>query len=446
MKVDSVMKIKILLLALYLFTAILFSQNSTSARTFLNKKLTDAQWTSDLDSLVFFMQKTHPNLYSKTSRDEFDKQSTQIKASIPNLSDNEIITRFCHLVSMVKDGHTSFIGNRMAEKYFPIRIEQLSDGYFITAVSKKYADLFGAQVTRIGKYSSGDAFEKIGSVSSYDNQYSKIYNVTRQLTMSSLLTGLGIIDSPGILSVEILDKTNRLKIITIEATPYPFQNDPYSFWFWKYNAVPAADFINLRSQLADNLPLRLKNFEKPYWFEYIKEYRTVYFCFNSCENDTAEPFIDFINKLWQAVTIEKPEKLIIDLRNNLGGTNSYLQPLIHGIIRHDEINQVGHLFVLISRKTFSAALHCATGIERNASPIFVGEPTGAAPNHYADAAFYELPNSRLLVMVSTLFWQNGWPWDAREWIDPEIKVAVDSKEYFSGEDKALQNVFDFSRE
>ena len=178
----------------------------------------------------------------------------------------------------------------------------------------------------------------------------------RNLTMNSLLDGLGIISSPDILTLETIDKTNKLRTISVYAEKYPFKDDMFHNWFWHYNAVP-----------------------------------------------------DFIKNPWDAVETKKPEKLIVDLRNNLGGTNDYLQPLIHGIIRHDKINHKGHLFVMISRKTFSVALHCATLIQMNAQPIFAGEPTGAAPNHFADPDIYTLPNSKLLLLVSTTWWQNSGP-------------------------------------
>jgi hypothetical protein len=294
---------------------------------------------------------------------------------------------------------------------------------------------------RIGNFSSAEAFDKIGTLTSSDNKSSKSYWSSRNLTMNSLLNGLDIISLPEILTLEIIDKGNKLRKISIEAEKYPFKDDMFHKWFWYDNAVPDSNYINLLTETRADPPLRLKNFVKPYWFEYIEEHNAIYFCFNNCENSSSEPFSDFIEKLWKVVDTRKPEKLIIDLRNNLGGTNDYLQPLIHGIIRKDQINQKGHLFVMIGRKTFSAALHCATWIEMNAHPVFVGEPTGAAPNHYADPNIYTLPNSKLLLLVSTTFWQNGLPGDKREWIEPEIKVEADSKEYFNGKDVALEYIF-----
>ena len=117
--------------------------------------------------------------------------------------------------------------------------------------------------------------------------------------------------------------------------------------------------------------------------------------------------------------------------------------MLHEIIKHDEINKKGNLFIITSKKTFSAALHCATWIEFHCNPIFVGEPTGAAPNHYADPDFSLLPNSKLLLMISKYYWQNSWPWDNREYIDPELKVYLSSTDYFNFKDPALDEIFKY---
>ena len=411
-----------------------------------SEELSDEQWLNDLDSLLHYLVKTHPNPYWKTPKGEIHKNYFTLKNKIPELSENEIITGFSRIVSLVGDWHTQFIGNNLSKSYFPVRIEKLSDGYFITSISEKYKILFGKRVIRIGKYITEKTFNMMSEVTSYDNEYSRMYYSPRSMIMSSLLDGLGIINNSDFLPIEIQDRNDDIKTILIKAEPYPFPDDPYFLWFWKFNSVPADDYININSLLKDSPPLYLKNFDEPYWIEYLKEYKTIYFGFNSCENAEDKPFADFIKLLFSVIDNEKPDKLIIDLRNNLGGTDSYLQPLIDGIKKRNEINGTGHLYILTSKKTLSAALHAATWIEKVAQPIFVGEPTGAGPNHFADPELYTLPNSKLQLLVSSKYWQNSFKNDIRQWIEPHIKIDLDSKEYFSGRDEALQRILDLKIE
>jgi hypothetical protein len=410
------------------------------------RKYTDSQWRSDLDSLFCFLKKTHPNLYYKTAEAIFISQVKQIKREIPSCSDDEIITSISKLVSLVNDGHTVLMGNNLSEKYFPVRIESFSDGYFITAVSVKYSDLYGKRVIKIGNYSPAEAFKRLGSVTSGDNIYSRLYWSSRNLTMSSILIGLSIIGSPDILSLEVADSTDGRETIDVRSEKYPFSDDQFHKWFWYENAVPTENYVSLLTKTLPYQPLRLKNSDKPYWFEYIGKYKVLYFCFNSCENSSTEPFYDFIAKLWKEVDSKNPEKFVIDLRNNLGGTSDFLEPLVDGIMKRNELFSKGHLFILVGRKTFSAALHCATWIENKSNPVFVGEPTGAGPNHYADPNVYTLPNSKLLLMVSGRYWENAGPLDKRNWIEPQLEIDTDSKEYFSGGDPALQKIITYKNQ
>jgi len=255
--------------------------------------------------------------------------------------------------------------------------------------------------------------------------------------MNTILSGLHIISSPDSLNLTLLQKGQERELIILSKQ---YESDEYLSWYWLLNAVPAADYITISDMNSDNLPLYLKNSNKPYWFEYLENINLLYFGFNECRNDDAEHFDDFNKRMWGFIENNNARFLVIDLRNNFGGTNSILLPLIHEIVRHNEINQKGHLFVLTSHKTFSAALHCATWIEFHCNPIFVGHPTGAPPNHFADPDFSFLTNSRILLMVSKYRWQNTWPWDKRDAIKPHIEVNIEADDYFNFQDPIMDNI------
>lgn len=142
--------------------------------------------------------------------------------------------------------------------------------------------------------------------------------------------------------------------------------------------------------------------------------------------------------MWRFIEDKNVERLIIDLRNNIGGNNQILSPLIHDVIKHERINKKGNLFLIIGRKTWSAAMHCASWLERHTNVIFIGEPTGSAPNHYADPERFTLPNSKIDLLVSRYYWQNSWPWDTREMIEPDTVIKIHSYDYFNHNDPVLE--------
>src|SRR5262249_12773205 len=68
----------------------------------------------------------------------------------------------------------------------------------------------------------------------------------------------------------------------------------------------------------------------------------------------------------------------------------------------------------------------------------VGEPTGARPNMYGDNAPLILPNSRIQIRLSTLWWQDMDPRDLRPHQAPDLAADLTMEEYRDGRDPALE--------
>lgn len=404
---------------------------------FSQRVFTDKQWYEDLDFMMARLDSIHPNLYANIDKELLYKEKDILKEKIPKLSDDEIIAELLKIITKVKDGHTRLHGKRLTKTWYPIRIERFSDGYFITAIDKEHKSFVGSKVRTINEMPVEEVFRFLYDVTPHDNGYGQDYFAPMYLAMSSVVSGLHITGSSNE-DLILVTENNNEKIVL---SPIEFATGDDLGWYWSDYGVPAADYYSILK--ADTiLPLYLQNYNKPYWFKSLDE-KTVYFAFNECKNDNKESFEYFNKKLWNAIDSLNTEYLIIDLRNNFGGTNSILAPLIHEIIKHDKINQEGNLFVITGKKTFSAALHCATWIEFHCNPTFVGEPTGAAPNHYADPDFSFLPNSKILLMISKYYWQNTWPWDTREFIEPELKVSISSADYFNYKDPVIDVIYKY---
>ncbi len=93
--------------------------------------------------------------------------------------------------------------------------------------------------------------------------------------------------------------------------------------------------------------------------------------------------------------------------------------------------------------TFSAAGNFVTDIERRTETLLVGEPTGGAPNQYGDARRQELPSSRLLFFVSTLYHQRSTADDPRLTHKPDLPAALSSRDFFNGRDPAMEAILAF---
>jgi hypothetical protein len=100
----------------------------------------------------------------------------------------------------------------------------------------------------------------------------------------------------------------------------------------------------------------------------------------------------------------------------------------------------GKLFVLMGRRTWSAAQMLLCELEQYTQARFVGEPSASRGNIYGDSNKITLPNSKVTVRVSTLYWQYWHPRDDRSWIEPHVPAALTFEAYRQGRDPALEAV------
>lgn len=94
--------------------------------------------------------------------------------------------------------------------------------------------------------------------------------------------------------------------------------------------------------------------------------------------------------------------LIIDVRNSFGGSGEMNRTLVTSIIRNESLNRHDRTFVLIGRRTFSAAQLLVNELEQYTRVTFVGEATGSRPDHFSDPENMRLTCGGLTLRVSRL--------------------------------------------
>ncbi|MEZ5424848.1 MAG: tetratricopeptide repeat protein [Pyrinomonadaceae bacterium] len=404
--------------------------------------LTARQWREDLNYLAEQMPKSHKNAFHSITKEEFEAAVKRLDERIPSLKRNEIIVELSGLAAMIGDGHTEiWLGqDEVGFHQYPLRVYLFEDGLYLQAVEARYAGLAGAKVVKIGKLSAEEAFDKVSRILARDNEmFLKAYT-PRYLIVPEVLSALRIIDDPENGQYVVRDKSGKLT--TLGFSPGKTNDDLNA---WSIEAPPGTfsdNFVNAR-KLDKNTPLYLKNPQDIFWYQYLPEPKTLYVKINAIRNKPDETMEDFAKRVFQAVDQNDVEKFVLDLRQNGGGNNQLNEPWMLGIVKRDKINQFGKFFVIIDRHTFSAASHLVTLLERHTKAVFVGEPTGASPNHYGDAARFSLPNSHIRVDSSALYWQNSLPWDARLWTPPQIYTPLTFTDYINNRDPAMEAILDY---
>jgi len=310
------------------------------------------------------------------------------------------------------------------------------EGLFIISADPKYKDLLGAQVLKFGNRTPDEIVKGLEPIINRDNEIWIKQVAPYRMRNLGLLNALGLVPDVDKVALTLRGIDGKEQIVTIAA-------DATQPDIWNVKPNPAT-WINLPQTLSAPAPLYLKNPAAPYWFEYLPDNKTVYFAFNSVRNDEKESLAAFSERLFRFVNDNAVEKLVIDLRWNNGGNTMLLNPLVQGLIKNEKINRRGKLFVIIGRRTFSAAQNAATFFERNTNATFVGEPTGSSPNFVGEEKPFTLPFSKLVMNVSDLYWQSSYPQDRRTWIAPQIYLPPTFEAYRMNRDTALEAIINYS--
>jgi tetratricopeptide (TPR) repeat protein len=186
----------------------------------------------------------------------------------------------------------------------------------------------------------------------------------------------------------------------------------------------------------------LKDPNNHFWFEYVKEPKILYVQFNEVANNPNESVSAFFKKISDFAEQNPVEKFVLDVRLNTGGNNQLNKPIVLSLIK-GKFNERGKLFVIIGRRTFSAAQNLVNEIEKYTNAIFVGEPTGSSPNLYGDPVVMTLPNSKMPFRVSTL-WHQIDPRDTRPWTAPEIFTEPAAEDFRNNRDPAWQAILEYA--
>jgi len=396
-------------------------------------RLSPQDWREDLRFLATQMRLKHKSLFHTMTEAEFNQAVEKLDADIPQLNDDQIFVRFLQIMAMVQDGHSGFdtrpIPPPDLKDHIPVRFVRYADGIYVRAAAPEYADTVAGKVVKVGSLGWQEAIQLVDSIESHDpgnNGEQLAWSAKTSLNCPRLLYGLGLSQSRE--SAEFtIEKSGQSRSFTMKASV------PIGEWY--LNSVPAG-WVDARS-ISVPVPLARQHEDNHYWFTYLPEYRALYFQFNLVINEDGETLEDFAGRL--ATALEQPdvERVVIDLRNNTGGDNTLLRPLLVALIR-SKVNRRGGIFAITGPTTFSAAQNFVNRLENYTEAIYVGEPTAENVNFYGDPAGITLPHSHLGAAVSKLWWQDKDPRDKRTATFPEIAIEPTFRDYVAGTDPALQ--------
>jgi hypothetical protein len=298
---------------------------------------------------------------------------------------------------------------------YPVQLYWFAEGIFVTEVAKGYEQLLGAQLLMVGTTPSNRALKLLGAMLPHENDSVFKAFAPQFLTFGEVLKGMDIVPDSTQGRFVFRGPDGRRIDLTLK---------------------PASGQVKWIS--AGSNQLRYAHPDQNYWFQYLADSNSVYFQYQHCSEMKALPIAQFQKQILDFLGANPVKRLIIDLRDNGGGNSAILDPLIAALAERNASAPL-HLYVLIGRGTLSSAALNAIDLKLKAHAVFVGEPSGAKPNHYGELNMLELPNSHLRIFFSTMYWR-PWPSDSDKTLEPDIAIRESWKDYAAGYDPALRAV------
>ena len=402
------------------------------------EKLNAAQWQEDLKFFQNTIHEDYPFLFVKTSLEAFDREVETLYEEIPNLQEHEIIVGISRLVASFKYGHThlSFWQKPVEFAQFPFNLYAFSDGIYMEGTHKNYPEAVGAKVLAVAGTPITEALKAIEpTVPAENTQYFKAYGINN-LRYPEILHAQHLTESLQNTVTLKLEKNGEVFNQTFTALPKG-ESIPTQRGF----VTPDENWLSSRNQ--DHTPLYLQQLDKVYIDEYLAEEQVVYVRHSRIQDEAQENTKDFYTRIFKEIEASDAQKLIIDLRLNGGGNNYLNKDLIKAIIQSKKINQIGKLFVIIGKRTFSACQNLVNEIDNYTNVIFVGEPTAENINFWGDNRPVTLPTSAITIDLSYLWWQDKPALENAAWIAPSLPVTMDFEEYRTNQDPVLEAALQF---
>jgi hypothetical protein len=387
-------------------------------------------WQEDLRFMATELPKRHANLFHTIAREQFEQAVAALEESIPALARHQTIVELARIVALIGDGHTSIDlldDPTLDFQRYPLRLYQYSDGLFIQAADASCAEAVGSRVIAIGDVPIDQAYTAVRRLVSRENEMRVIHKVPDLLVIPEVLHAMNLVTRLEQVDWQTEQRDGERRTIRIR----PVRRGGALTWIDTSDGAPGST------------ALWRKDRHNKFWFEHLTDARAVYVQFNSVRDKPDETIAAFFGRVFDCVDANHVDRFMLDIRLNGGGNGTLNQPIIHGLIKRDWLNQRGRLYTIIGRATFSAAMMLAVDLERHTRTLFVGEPTGTSPNMYGETGTITLPNSRLTIYVSELHWVYSDPRDRRPWIAPNICAELASTDDCAKRDPAIEAILGY---
>lgn len=397
------------------------------------------KWISDIEYLKEQLIERHADIYHKISQDEFDQLFENLISETPKLTTEQLLIRIAQVVAKIGDGHTSFFPGDQRGKWFhlfPMKFWAFSDGMYVISTTAEHRQFLGKKLLKIGSVPIDEVDRRIRTTISADNEMEYIYSIPFAIAYAETLQVLDIIESSEYANFTFENGTASIKSMTLKEWQYADYFVANSIYPDGKSRTQRVDDLFASDLTKDSIGyLGRRMF---YWYTYLPEPNAIFLQYNVCWDQKERPrFKRMMQNMFEELDRKGAQRFVIDLRQNSGGEPIIAQPLMDQLKARPEYLNEGRVFVLVGRRTYSAALTNALQL-RKLGVRTVGEPSRGKPNHPSEGRDIKLRRNRLWVTVSTQQVNRDIELGDAEFIPIELPVEIKIEDFIAGKDTALK--------
>jgi hypothetical protein len=415
----------LLALAVGLLTAAVIIDYNMIPGTTYREGLTAEEWAEDLRYLARRMEEVHPRLFEMVQREHFEAEVAKLEQQIPQLDENRIKWEIYRIVTLPNDAHSyvNIFIDKLDWHMMPLKLWFFPSGIYVLDAGREEREVIGARIVAVEGTAVEDLYRMLRPYLSAESESHWKERFIYLITGAEALRAIGICKDAGPINVTFESRDGKRFTRQIQPVHYL----PLIYWAGM-------------KKVENNVPFIFWNDRRDaFWFEHQEDSGTLFVQYNQCVGESRAETIDqFLERLGSWVEANDFERCVIDIRKNDGGDGSVSHRLASLFIGNERLDRPGRLFVLTSRKTFSAAVMFLSLMECSTSAVIVGEPTGQGPFFSAIPRSIAMPNSGIQINISRRYNRCALIDDGRSSISPDVAVEYTYEDYLAGRDPMME--------
>lgn len=428
----SLLVLTLLLLAAAIHPGSGFAQDSVQeGRT--RERVVDAKraadWRADLVRTRELILAEHPNPFHSVSSEKLELHFSNLIEGAEELPESRLACGLIEGLAMIGDVHTGVDWSSLPLESGGIVLQRFHDSVHLIMGPRRRRELLGARLVEVGGRQLDEVLERCAVLLAEESPGGARRRAHQLLSSRFLMEGLGLLRPDGgqTFTFEVDGEQRELDLGRDEWAPIGRRSMAHLY-----------DQDGHGERLPDSL-LR----QEPYAFERL-DHGVVYFQWNQVSNaKEGESLASCFERLFETLADPTVQRLIIDVRQNPGGTSHLSRPLIEGLGGHERIDRPGHLFVLLGNGSGSATVQLLFALEKCTHAIFVGEPSGQGPIFYSDPSTHTLEHTRVSFRLARTHWVMSHAEDQRGALEPDLPAPTTFEDLLAGRDPAMEAALAF---